>query len=325
MRLLVTGGGGFIGSNLVRTALRHPGLTQVRVLDDFSTGYEENLHGVPVELHRGSVCDPDALARSLKGIDGVVHLAAIPSVPRSLVDPRRSYEVNVSGTVEVLEACRTADVGHVVVASSSSVYGANPAEYKNERGWVRPLSPYAAGKLAAEQMALAYQESFGLGVSAFRFFNVYGPRQPAGHTYSAVVPVFVDALLRGTPVPVHGDGAQTRDFTFVDSVCRVLVESAVTAKACAEPVNLAFGTRTSIAELVSLLEEVTGRSARIDWQPPRSADVRASRADSGLLHELYPAAEPVALRDGLRSTAEWFATRPSTSHSLDSWSGVSGP
>jgi len=324
MRLLVTGGGGFIGSNLVRMALCHPQVEDVRVLDDFSTGHEVNLDGVPVDLRRGSVLDPDALKAAIVGVDSVVHLAAIPSVPRSLEDPRRSYEVNVSGTVEVLEACRAYDVGHVVLASSSSVYGANPAEYKNERGWVRPLSPYAAGKLAAEQMALAYQQSFGLGVSAFRFFNVYGPRQPAGHTYSAVVPVFVDALLRGVPVPVHGDGAQTRDFTFVDTVCGVLLESVVSMRTCAEPVNLAFGTRTSIVELIGLLEEVTDRPAQIDWRPTRPADVRASRADSGLFRELYPTAHAVPLRDGLRSTAEWFGARP-TSHPADSWSRVERP
>ncbi|WP_370619937.1 NAD-dependent epimerase/dehydratase family protein [Mumia qirimensis] len=324
MRLLVTGGGGFIGSNLVRIAMKHPRVSDVRVLDDFSTGREENLVGVPVDLQRGSVRDPSALMMSLRGIDSVIHLAAIPSVPRSLADPRTSYEVNVSGTVEVLEACRAVGVDHVVVASSSSVYGANPAEYKNERGWVRPLSPYAASKLAAEQIALAYQESFGLSVSAFRFFNVYGPRQPAGHTYSAVVPVFVDALLRGAPVPVHGDGGQTRDFTFVDAVCRVLIESAVTAGAHREPVNLAFGTRTSVVELIEMLEAVTGRTATIEWRPPRPADVRASRADGGLLHQLYPVAEPVPLRDGLRRTVDWFATRP-TSHSFDSWSSTLRP
>ena len=213
MRLLITGGAGFIGSSLARMAVEQGDL--VTVLDDLSTGRRENLRGLDIRFIEGSLLDDAATAAALQGVDSVTHLAALPSVPRSIKDPLSSHEANATGTLKLLEACRRAGVEHVTVASSSSVYGMNPALPKGEREWVRPMSPYAVSKLATEQYALAYQQSFGLRTLAFRFFNVYGPNQPADHAYAAVIPVFVDALLRGRPLPLQGDGSQSRDFTYV--------------------------------------------------------------------------------------------------------------
>ncbi|MGN6301442.1 MAG: NAD-dependent epimerase/dehydratase family protein [Angustibacter sp.] len=302
-RVLITGGAGFIGSNLAKHALRE-GL-EVVVLDDFSTGSRANLVGVDAEVIEGSILDADVTARALRGADSVIHLAALPSVPRSIKNPVATHEVNATGTLAVLEGARRADVPHVVVASSSSVYGMNPALPKGEREWVRPMSPYAVSKLATEQYALAYQQSFGLGSVAYRFFNVYGPGQAAGHAYAAVIPAFIDALLSGRPLQIHGDGNQSRDFTFVATVCDVLIRTATQALSHPEPVNLAFNTNTPLLELVKVLESVTGRSAPVEHVDPRPGDVRHSQADNAVLRQLFPDVVPVSLEDGVAETVAW--------------------
>ena len=209
MRVVVTGGAGFIGTNLCRRLLGSDGVTRVTVLDDFATGSPDNLRGLDVDLVEGSILDEAVMGRLAADADAIVHLAALGSVPRSVADPVSSHRTNATGTVSVLEAARLGGVGHVVVASSSSVYGANPALPKHEGLAQLPMSPYAASKLATEGYALAYQHSYGLPVLAFRFFNVFGPHQAVGHTYAAVVPVFVAAALEGRPIPVHGDGTQS--------------------------------------------------------------------------------------------------------------------
>jgi UDP-glucose 4-epimerase len=307
MRVLITGGAGFIGSNLARAALAEG--HEVVVLDDLSTGYAGNLDGLAVRFHEGSVNDRDVLDAALEDVDAVVHLAALGSVPRSILDPAATHHVNATGTLSVLEGARRADVRHVVMSSSSSVYGLNPALPKSEREWVRPLSPYAVSKLAGEQYVLAYQQSFGLETLAFRFFNVYGPRQMPGHAYAAVVPVFLDAMLRGRPVPVHGDGLQSRDFTYVGTVCGVLLDAVTRRVSHPEPVNLAFGTNTTVAALVAELELVSGLAGDVVHQPSRPGDVRASQADNRVLVALFPSVEPVPLRDGLTETLAWFKER----------------
>ncbi|MEU5938168.1 NAD-dependent epimerase/dehydratase family protein [Micromonospora sp. NPDC047548] len=306
MRLLITGGAGFVGSNLVRVVLREVPNADVRVIDDFSTGLERNLAGIEAEIVRGSILDDWALTRAMAGRDAVVHLAALPSVPRSVADPVSSHAANATGTVNVLEAARRADVSHVVVASSSSVYGANPALPKNELTWTRPLSPYAASKLATEAYALAYQASYGLPTLAFRFFNIYGPGQRHDHAYAAVIPRFVHAVLTGEPVVVHGDGLQTRDFTYVETVCQVLLD-AVTRSVCHDqPVNLAFGTRTDLRTVLAELEQITGRRIDPEFLPPRSGDVRHSQAENTCLRQLFPDVANTPVADGLRATVEWF-------------------
>ncbi len=194
----------------------------------------------------------------------------------------------------------------MIVASSSSVYGANPTLPKHEGLAPRPVSPYAASKLATESYALAWAASFGLDVLAVRFFNVFGPLQPAGHAYAAVVPAFVDAALAGRPLPVHGDGTQSRDFTFVGSVCAVLADAVARRVSDPEPMNLAFGTRVTLLEVIAELEAILGHSVDVEHQPTRAGDVPHSQADTTRLRSLFPDVEPVALAEGLRATVDWF-------------------
>ncbi|MGR6318412.1 NAD-dependent epimerase/dehydratase family protein [Micromonospora soli] len=306
MRLLVTGGAGFVGSNLVRAALRHGGYADVRVIDDFSTGVERNLAGIEAEVIRGSILDGEALSRAMLGRDAVVHLAALPSVPRSIADPVSTHAANATGTLCVLEAARRADVPHVVVASSSSVYGANPVLPKDELAWTRPMSPYAVSKLSTEAYALAYQACFGLPTLAFRFFNIFGPGQRHDHAYAAVIPRFVHAALRGEPVVVHGDGRQSRDFTYVETVCRVLLDAVTRRVQHAQPVNLAFGNRIELQTVLTQLEQIIGRPIERTMLAPRPGDVRHSQADTGTLRQLFPDVAPTPVEDGLRATVEWF-------------------
>lgn len=304
MRVLVTGGAGFIGANLCRTLLA-TGAVEVIVLDDLSTGSLDNLHGCDVEVRVGSVLDADAVGRACTGVQAIVHLGALGSVPRSVADPTTSFAVNATGTVNVLEAARRAGA-HVLFASSSSVYGSNPALPKHEDLAPRPMSPYAASKLAAESTALAYSSSYALPVLAFRFFNVYGPLQRAGHAYAAAIPAFVHAALRGEPVTVFGDGSQSRDFTFVDTVCEVLTDAVIRRVTSAEPVNLAFGSRIRLNDIIDRLSQVLGSSLNVRYAAPRVGDVLHSSADDTRVRALFPAVRPVALDVGLAATVEWM-------------------
>ncbi|BCJ57434.1 NAD-dependent epimerase/dehydratase family protein [Micromonospora endophytica] len=309
MRVLVTGGAGFIGSNLARAALGDPAVKEVTVLDDLSVGLPGNLTGLSVDLVEGSVLDPVALDTAMAGREAVVHLAALPSVPRSLRDPMASHHANATGTLMVLEAARRHHVGHVVVASSSSVYGANPLLPKAELTWTRPMSPYAASKLSAEAYALAYQASFGLPTLAFRFFNVFGPGQRHDHAYAAVIPRFVHAALHGEPVVVHGDGTQSRDFTYVGTVCQVILDALRRRVKHPHPVNLAFGARVTLLEVIDELAGLLGRPIAREHAAARAGDVPHSLSDDTRLRELFPDVAPVDRLDGLRATVEWMSGR----------------
>jgi UDP-glucose 4-epimerase len=319
VKVLVTGGAGFIGANLVRRLLAEQ--RDVVVIDDLSTGDHANLAEVEaqVAIHEASILDTAALDVAMTGVDAVVHLAARPSVPRSIEDPIATHVANADGTLAVLEAVRRAGGGpdrsppHVVVASSSSVYGANPTLPKHEDLTPQPLSPYAASKLAAEAYALAYGHSFGLDVLVFRFFNVFGPLQPAGHAYAAVVPAFVDAALAGRPLIVHGDGTQTRDFTYVDSVTAVLADAVTRRVSDDRPVNLAFGTRTDLLSVVERLEGLVGHPLACEHVASRAGDVAHSEADASRLRALFPDVEPVDLDTGLAATVEWFQSQQAES------------
>ena len=303
MRIAITGGAGFIGSNLSAAALRAG--HEVVVLDDFSTGYRDNVVDGS-RLVEGTILDTGAVDDAFAGADSVVHLAALGSVPRSIADPMASHAANATGTLSVLEGARRAGCGHVVAASSSSVYGLNPALPKSEREWVRPMSPYAVTKLATEQYTLAYQQSYGIDSLAFRFFNVYGPLQRAGHVYAAVIPIFVDALLRGESLPINGDGSHSRDFTYVGTVCKVLLDAVERRVSHPEPVNLAFGTNTTLLELIERIEAVSGLAAEVEHRDPRPGDVKHSQAANAVLRSLFPDVEPVPLDRGLADTLAWF-------------------
>ena len=307
VNVVVTGGAGFIGANLCRMLARQDFVDQVVALDDFSTGSPVNLaDSTSVKLVEGSILNADDLDGVMAGIQAVVHLAARPSVPRSLADPIATHQVNATGTMMVLEAARRHGAPHVVVASSSSVYGANPALPKREDMVPMPVSPYAASKLATEAYALSYARSFEIPVLAFRFFNVFGPLQPASHAYAAVVPAFVSCALAGNSLPVHGDGTQTRDFTFVGTVVSVLTDAIHRRVVDPEPVNLAYGSQVSLLELIALLEEITGQELQLDHVESRLGDVRHSQADQSRLCRLFPDVKPTSLADGLRATVAWF-------------------
>lgn len=305
MKVVVTGGAGFIGANLCRLLTRTDGITDVIAFDDLSTGFRENLEGVDARLVVGTILDPAALDDVLDGADSVVHLGARGSVPRSVADPVASHVANSTGTLQVLEAARRGGL-HVVVASSSSVYGANPQLPKVESMATRPISPYAATKLTTEAYTVAWHLTYGLPTLAFRFFNVFGPMQAAGHAYAAVVPAFTSAALEGRPLPLHGDGSQSRDFTYVDTVCAVLVDAVRRRVTHPEPVNLAYGSRTSLLEVIAELEEILGRRLDIEHQEPRVGDVKHTQASNEVLRGLFPSIEPVGLREGLEPTVEWY-------------------
>ncbi|WP_241681330.1 NAD-dependent epimerase/dehydratase family protein [Pseudactinotalea terrae] len=304
VRILVTGGAGFIGHNLARMALAAG--HEVRVLDDLSTGFRDNLDGLDVDLREASLLEESAVGDAVRGMDSIIHLAALGSVPRSIQDPMRSHHANATGTLTLLDQARRHSVTHVVSASSSSVYGMNPALPKGEREWVRPMSPYAVTKLATEQYTLAYQQSYGFETLAFRFFNVYGPGQRAGHAYAAVVPTWLDAILRGEPVWINGDGSNSRDFTYVETVCDVLLSAAARRVHCDEPVNLAYGTNTSLLALVEEIRSIAGTEFDVRFRAPRAGDVPHSQAENVTLRNLFPEIVPFQLASGLEATYRWM-------------------
>ena len=306
MKVLITGGAGFIGANLVRRLETMAGIAEIVVIDDLSFGSRENLDGASATLLEGSILDEELLRHATDGASTIVHLAARSSVPRSVAEPMATHEVNATGTALVLEAARQTGDVQVIVASSSSVYGSTDVLPKHEELATRPISPYAASKLATESYALAWGHSYGLPVLALRLFNVFGPLQPPAHTYAAVIPAFLAAACSDKPLPVHGDGTQCRDFTFVGSVVDVMGQAITRRVSHPDPVNLAFGTRVTLLEVVAKLEHILERRLPVDHMPTRVGDVRRSQADSSLLLELFPDLEPTELADGLRATVEWF-------------------
>ena len=302
MRILITGGAGFIGANLCNAALARG--HQVSVLDDFSTGRMANLDDLPVALTRGSVLDPAALAAASDGVDAIVHLAAQASVPRSIDDPERTRQVNVEGTACVLDAAAVRGC-HVVFASTCAVYGDSAALPIVEEAPADPVSPYAVSKLDAESLVL----DSGLDACVFRLFNVYGPHQPVDHAYAAVVPAFLDAILHGRSLTVYGDGEQSRDFVSASFVVDVVLTALESRLAYGGPVNVAAGTRTSVNELITALETVTGRVASVVRTDARVGDVRDSHAAIDLLRSLVPSVSPESLESGLRRTHAWWVAQ----------------
>jgi nucleoside-diphosphate-sugar epimerase len=308
VKALVTGGAGFIGSNLVRT-LAADGDT-VRVLDDFSTGRQENLDGLTgdVEVVEGDIRDPLAVRKAVAGVEAVYHLAALPSVGRSVADPRTSHEVNVDGTLTLLLEARDAQVRRLVYASSSSVYGNTPTLPKHEEMPVSPRSPYAAAKLAGEAYCRAFAGVYPLETVCLRFFNVFGPRQDPASQYAAVVPRFVTRMLAGKPAEVTGDGQQTRDFTFVAnavSACRLAASAGKAA--VGEAVNVGCNERISVLDLVDLVNERLPRRIEPIFASPRPGDVRDSQAAIVKAERLLGYRPLVPVREGLATTVAWYA------------------
>lgn len=258
MKVVVTGGAGFIGANLGRELLTRPEVDEVVAVDNLSTGFRANLDDTGVTLIEGTILDGDLLDRACDGASAIVHLGALPSVPRSVIDPIATHHANATGTLEVLQAARRAGNLQVISASSSSVYGANRELPKRESMRTAPISPYAVSKQATEAYTLSFGHTYGMPTLAFRFFNVYGPLQAAGHAYAAVLPAFIDAALRGVPLTIHGDGEQTRDFTYIGTVTRVIADAVVNKVGDLEAVNLAFGSRTSLNSVVDELADILG-------------------------------------------------------------------
>ena len=307
-RCLVTGGAGFIGSHVVDRllALGH----EVRVVDNLSTGDRRNLAHVAdrIDFVLGDLCDPAVSPRVVDGIDVIYHLAALPSVPRSLKDPWGSHDANVNATVHLVQAAVKAKVRRVVVSSSSSVYGDTPQLPKVESVEPLPRSPYAASKLASEQYVLAYARGGLIEGVALRYFNVFGPRQSPASAYAAVIPLFMAAALEGRPATIFGDGEQTRDFTYISNVVQanLLAGTRPAEIVSGYPVNVGAGERTSLLQLATLIREVSGRSLVCQTTAPRAGDVRDSLAGLDRTRRLLGYEVEVGLREGLRRTWEWF-------------------
>lgn len=301
---LVTGGAGFIGSHLA-DALLAAGWA-VRVLDDFSSGREENLRHLEdrIEVVRGDFAEPDVVARSVRDVEVVFHQGAVPSVPRSVAEPVRTNRANVVGTLGVLEAARQAGVRRVVYAASSSAYGDTEVLPKVESMPPNPRSPYALQKYAGEVYCRLYHELYGLETVALRYFNVFGPRQDPKSEYAAVVPRFATACLRREPAQIHGDGEQSRDFTFVADTVRANLLAAEAKDAPGHVINVAGGRRISLNELYATLQRITGSTVPATHGPPRAGDVKHSLADLSRARTLLGFEPRVSLEDGLRRTLE---------------------
>jgi UDP-N-acetylglucosamine/UDP-N-acetyl-alpha-D-glucosaminouronate 4-epimerase len=306
-RALVTGGGGFIGAHLVERLL-HDGYS-VRVLDNFATGHRENLLPVldEIELIEGDIQSYERVHNAVRGCEVVFHVAALPSVPRSVQDPLTSNASNVTGTLNVLLTARDEGVRRVVFSSSSSVYGANPDLPKREDMATLPIAPYAVSKLAAENYCRAFFRVYGLETVALRYFNVFGPRQDPLSQYAAVIPRFITAVIDGGRPVVHGDGEQSRDFTFIDNAVDANVLAASAPDVAGEAFNIACGERISLNALIAELSEITGEAIDALHDEARPGDVRHSLADISGARESLGYTPGIDLRTGLRRTYEYYA------------------
>ncbi len=304
-KVLITGGAGFIGSHIA-AALVEAG-DEVRILDDFSTGFQRNVEAAGVdEVLRASVSDLTKVREAVKGCDYVFHEAALASVPRSVKDPLASNSVNVAGTLNVLVASRDEGVKRVIYAASSSAYGDSEVLPKVETMRERPKSPYAVAKLAGEQYVSVFAEVYGMETLAIRYFNVFGPRQDPDSPYAAVIPLFLDALLKGEAPTIHGDGEQSRDFTYVENVVHANLLALRAPKLSGEVVNVALGDRVTLNELYARLAKLVGSSIEPVHGPVRTGDVRHSQADISRAQELLGYEAKVPFEEGLRRTVEWY-------------------
>ena len=304
-RFLVTGGAGFIGSNLARALVARGDV--VRVFDNFLTGRPENLADLPdIEVVEGDVRDLDALHTAMRGIDRVLHQAAVPSVARSLKDPLATNEANVTGTLNVLIAARDAGVKRVVCASSSSVYGDTPTLPKVETMAPSPLSPYAVSKLSGEYYCSVFTRLFGVEAVSLRYFNVFGPHQDPSSDYAAVIPKFISIMAQGERPLIHGDGTQSRDFTFIDNVVQANLKAAEAPEVGGQAFNVARGARYTLLDLVQSLNRILRTSIEPRFGEPRPGDVQHSLADVDKARRLLGYEPTVSFEEGLERTVAWL-------------------
>ncbi|MBN2304476.1 MAG: SDR family oxidoreductase [Anaerolineae bacterium] len=303
---LITGGAGFIGSHMVDALLKNGHI--VRVVDNFSTGKHENLAHVAdqIDLREISITDQDALADAMQGVDYVFHIAALPSVPRSVKDPIGSNDHNVNGTLNVLVTARDAGVKRVVYSASSSAYGNVDSEFKSEEMTPNPLSPYAVAKLAAEMYCKAFTNVYGLETVAVRYFNVFGPRQDPLSAYAAVIPKFITAMLDDSPPPVEGDGLQSRDFTYIDNVVHGNLLACHTPGVAGETFNIACGGRINLLDMIEILNRLMGKNIKPLFMDPRPGDVKHSRAAINKAREMLSYEPIVEFDEGLARTLAWY-------------------
>jgi nucleoside-diphosphate-sugar epimerase len=303
---LVTGAAGFIGSNLVRALLERGGT--VRAIDSLATGQRLNLVGIEqqIEFIEADLRDPQAVSRAMEGVEVVFHQAALPSVARSVADPLASHEVNATGTLRLLQAARQSGVRRLVYASSSSVYGDTPALPKREDLATNPLSPYAVSKLAGEHYCRVFTRLFGLETVSLRYFNVFGPRQDPTSEYAAVVPKFIAAMSRGEAPEIHGDGTQSRDFTYVANVVDANLRAADAPGVGGEVLNVACGRRASLLDLVATLNDILGTTIEARFGEPRPGDVKHSLADISRARSLLAYEPRVQLEEGLARAVAWY-------------------
>ena len=307
--VLVTGGAGFIGSNLVRALLERG--DKVRVLDNFATGNRANLTGLEddIEVVEGELRSYERVHNAVRGVELVFHQGALPSVPRSVQDPLTTSAVTIEGTLNVLLAARDESVRRVVFASSSSVYGNSGTLPRTETQQPDPISPYAVAKLSAERYCVSFHRVYGLETVALRYFNVFGPRQDPKSQYAAVVPRFLAAIDEGRAVPIHGDGTQSRDFTYVENVVEANLLAADAPEAGGTVLNVATGRQASVNELADAIGAVLGKPVEKQYLPTRTGDVRDSWADVSKAARVLGYETRVGLEDGLRLTAEAFLAR----------------
>jgi nucleoside-diphosphate-sugar epimerase len=307
-KYLITGAAGFIGSSLVRSLLERG--EQVRGIDNFSTGRRENLAELlkHIDFREADILDLDAMHSACKGVDYVLHQAAIPSVPKSVLDPLGSNRANIDGTVNVLVAARDARVRRVVYAASSSAYGDTPTLPKHEAMNPNPISPYAVAKLASELYMISFYRCYGLETVCLRYFNIFGPRQDPSSPYSGVLAKFSMQMLRGDQPTIYGDGETSRDFTYIDNAVstNLLACSAPATECAGRMFNCATGHRTTLNQTFEALKELTGYKGSVNYAAERSGDIKHSLADITLAQKHLGYKVLVNFEDGLRRTVEWY-------------------
>jgi len=304
---LVTGGAGFIGSHIASALVANG--ARVRIIDDLSTGYRENISeiGRDVDFVEGSLADESALQKALEDVELVFHEAAIPSVPRSVENPRQTHIASVDSTFSLLLAAKERKVRRVVYAASSSAYGDQPSLPKVEDMLPDPLSPYAVAKLVGEYYCQVFTRVYGLETVSLRYFNVFGPRQDPSSQYSGVISRFVAALLSGERPVIYGDGEHSRDFTYIANVVEANLKAAETTKGVGAVINIANGERITLNQLLKEVQQLTGKTdVSVDYKPPRAGDVLHSLADITRARELLGFEPRVGLREGLQSTIDWW-------------------